>query len=369
MSIIVNKNGGPIDSNKAPIQKVTASQNAWIVNNWKTFEKNQVELGQRAGVPYKAEHGASMAGNAFPVLKDQWGQWAKTGIELQRSILGVFNDIASTNTRGVPIGKLVDYFQTISDSSEDVNFSIDGRGKAKTDQPVLDYHGTPIGIYDNNCSFGWRQMETMMQDGGAGNLQQAAMNNKMRHMMERLENMVLNGENVDVGGAKVYGLLNHPQRNTQVHGITLNGATPAEIKGAVIATLKAAHVDNFKTGFTLYLNWDDYFYMQSYQYGMAVAQGQPTATGANRLTIEQELLNIPGVERIVATDSVPTNTIIALVKSTEVVEMLSAMPVSMRPKFRANPEDDYVFINMAAQAVQLKFDNDGKMGLAVGTQA
>ncbi len=366
-SIVINKRGG---ESEVGLQTYTQEQMTMIQNSWSGFEKSQLRMAESHGVPSSTDAGASLVGNAFPVRKDQWGQWAMTGIELQRSILGIFNDIASTNSRSVPIGKLVDYFQTISDSSEDVNYSIDGRGKAKTDQPILDYHGTPIGIYDNNCSFGWRQMETMQQDGGSGNLEQAAMNNKRRHMMERLENMVLSGEAAaDVGGAKVYGLLNHPQRNTQTHGITLNGATPAEIKAAVIATLKAAHADNFKTGFTLYLNWDDYFYMQSYQYGMAVAQGQPTATGATRLTIEQELLNIPGVERIVATDSVPIDTIIALVKSKEVVEMLSAMPISMRPKFRANPEDDYVFQNFAAQAVQLKFDNDGKMGLSVGTKA
>lgn len=363
-SIVINKRGG---DSELGLQKYTPQQMEAVVNGWKQFEKSQLRLAENHGVPSTPGE-TSLFGNAFPVRKDQWGQWAMTGIEVQRSILGVFSDIASTNSRGVPIGKLVDYFQTISDSSEDVNFSIDGRGKAKTDQPVLDYHGTPIGIYDNNCSFGWRQMETMQMDGGAGNLEQAAIRNKQRHIAERLEDMVLNGENVNVGGAKVYGLLNHPNRNTQVHGVQLNGATPAEIKGAVIATLKAAHADNFKTGFTLYLNWDDYFYMQAYQNAMATAQGTPTATGATRLTIEQEILNIPGVERIVATDSVPVDTIIALVKDTSVVEMLSAMPMSMRPKFRANPEDDYVFVNMAAQSLQLKFDHDGRMGLAVGTR-
>lgn len=365
-NIVINKNR---EFGKVGLQKFSPLQASFIQANWARFEESQMRLGANAGVPCVSGE-ASLVGNAFPVRKDQWGQWAMTGIEVQREVLGVFADIASTNSRPVPIGKLVDYFQTISDSSEDVNVSIDGRGKAKTDQPVLDYHGTPVMIYDNNCSFGWRQMETMQQDGGAGSMESAAIRNKQFHLAKRLEAMVLFGEDkIDVAGAKVYGLLNHPQRNTFPHGITLNGATPEEIKGAVIGTLKEAHNDNYKSGFTVYLNWDDYFYMSAFQHGMSVANGTPTATGATRLTIEQELLNLPGVERIVATDSVPPNTIIALVKNTNVVEMLNAMPMTMSPKFRANPEDDYVFKNMAAQALQLKFDHDGKMGLSVGTLA
>lgn len=367
-TLIVNQNGERISEKQAPIQAYTVDQMKQVQEGWSRFEANQRRMGALQGVASDVNQKQSLHGNAFPIHKDQWGEWAKDGIELQRSQLGVFNDLASSVSRTYPIGELVDYFQTISDSSEDVSFSLDGRSRGKTDQAVLEYHGTPLGFYSNSCSFGWLQMEAMQRHGGSGNLQQANMRNKQRHMAERLENMVLFGEaGLDVGGNKSYGLLNHPNRNTSITGLNIIGASPAAIKDAVVGVLQAGHADNFKNGYTLYMNWDDYFYIQTYQNAMATANGTPTATGAQRQTIENELLNIPGLERIVATDSIPTDTLVALVKDRSVVEVLSGMPMSMSPQFRANPQDDYVFLNMAAQALQLKFDYDGSMGLVVGT--
>lgn len=364
-SIVLNSDGsrGQID-----LQRYTPAQMKELQNNWQQFEVNQNNLARISGVPQNW-NGSGMVGNAAPVPKDAWGQWAKDGIQIRRNMIGIFDDIASSTSRSVDIGVIVDHFATYSDNSKDVNVSLDGRSKAKTDQGLINYHGTPLPIFDNSVSYGWRQMATMMRDGGGAGMRDAAMRAKYRHIQEKLEDMTLNGvDGIDVGGAKVYGLLNHPKRNSRSTGVTLNGATPKAIKDEIVATIKEAHKDNFKSGFTIYLNWDDYFYMQTYQDSMSTAQGTPTATGAQRRTIAQEILNIPGVDRIVAVDSVPADTIIALVKDREVVEMLNGMPITQRVKFRANPEDDYTFLNMAAQALQLKFDDDGKMGLAVSSK-
>lgn len=356
------------------LTKYTAEQ-AKAINAQRTaFNKHENELMHRMGI--NSWGGNDLIGNAGTVPKDAWGQWAEGGIAIRRSMLGVFEDLSSATSREVDYGVIVDHFAQYSDNSKDVHTSIDGRGNGKADQATITYQGTPIAVKTNMVTIGARQMATLMRSGRAGSLMQdQQMLNKNRHILESLEDMALNGLTddkgnlIDVGGSKAYGLLNHPQRNTQVHGITLNGATAAEIKGAVQATLKAAHADNYKTGFTLYFNWDDYFYMAANQDAMAAAEGTPTATGALRRTIYQELLNLPGVDRIVATDSIPADTIIALVRDREVVEVLNGMPLTQMAQFRANPTDDYQFKNMAAQAVQLKFDADGRMGLAVGTKA
>lgn len=367
---VITANG----SSQIKLTKYTKEQAAVINGHMTKWNQNESRLGQQFGIANEWNPN-TFAGNAATVPKDAWGQWSADGIEVRRSMLGVFEDISGATSRGVDIGVLVDHFAQYSDNSKDVNVSLDGLGKAKTDQSTIQYQGTPIAIIDNNLRYGWRQMATLMRANGGNLMRDAAMRAKNRHILEKLEDMALNGltDNdgnlVDVAGSKAYGLLNHPQRNTAVHGITIQGSTAKEIKDAVVATLKAAHADNYKYGFTVYMNWDDYFYMQTYQDAMATAEGVPTATGAQRRTIEQEILNIPGVERIVATDSVPVDTIIALVRDRECVEVLNAMPLTQRAKFRANPEDDYVFQNMVAQSIQLKFDIDGRMGLAVGTQA
>lgn len=351
----------------------TKAQQDMINNHMQRWNANEMRLAETFGVDSDWNPQA-FAGNAATVTKDAWGQWAAEGIDIRRSNLGVAEDLLGAVSRSVDIGVLVDHFAQYSDVDSAVNVSLDGRSDGKSDVPTITYQGTPIAVMDNVMRYGWRQMATLMRGTGGNLLRDSGMRSRNRKILERLEDTVLNGltDNkgnlINVGGAEAYGLLNHPQRNTQVHGIAIQSSTSTQIKGAVIATLKAAHADNFKYGFTLYMNWDDYFYMQSYQDGMSTAEGAPTATGAERRTIAQEILNIPGVERIVATDSVPVDTIIALVRDRECVEMLNAMPLTQRAKFRANPEDDYVFQNMVAQSIQLKFDADGRMGLAVGTR-
>lgn len=368
-SEVLTRNG----HSKIGLTRYTEQQANAINQQRMAFNRHEEDLAVRLGI--NSWGGNDLIGNAGTVPKDAWGQWSEGGIAIRRSMLGVFEDISSATSRPVDYGVIVDHFAQYSDNSTDVHTSIDGRGDGQSDQVTITYQGTPIAVKTNNCVIGARQMATMMRSGQAGTLMlDQQMLNKNRHILESLEDMTLNGLTddkgnlIDVGGAKAYGLLNHPQRNTFTHGIVINGATAKEIKDAVKGTLKAAHDDNYKTGFTLYFNWDDYFYMSSEQDALAAAEGTPTATGAIRKTIYQELLNLPGVDRIVATDSIPVNTIIALVRDREVVEVLNGMPLTQAAQFRANPTDDYVFKNMAAQAVQLKFDANGQMGLAVGTQ-
>lgn len=344
MSIILTKSG------VQPLKMLpfTNTQMQMVKGQYDAFNNSMERMGEY-------HRGEFILGNALTVPKDAWGQWATMGIEVARDELAVFNSLSGV-ARGVDMAILVDYFQTISDSSEDVNVSIDGRGKAKTDQPVIDYHGTPLPIFDANCEFGWRQMLTMQRAGG--NLQSAAMNNKVRHVSEKLEDMCINGLNIDVGGAKVYGLLNHPQRNTRSTGVTLNGATGTEWLAEINATLKLLHNDNFRQSITLYLNWDDYFY----------ASNTDFSTQYPNKTILQRVMEVAGIEAIVPASRIPADTIIGLVRRSSVVEMLNGMPIVNRPKNRLNPEDDYVFQTLAAQAIQLKFDAEGQMGLAVSTK-
>ena len=123
----------------------------------------------------------------------------------------------------MPIGKLVHYFQTISDSGS-VNVSLDGRSKARTDQPVFAYHGTPLPIINSAFSYGWRQVEAARSEGFQ--LDSAGRANAMYHVAKKLESIVLDGDSsIVVGGDQLYGLRNHPNRNTRATTNTLNGAT------------------------------------------------------------------------------------------------------------------------------------------------
>jgi hypothetical protein len=319
----------------------TKEQNEWIGN-------------RRAAVD---KHERDMLGNASPLPRDVWGEWDREGIEVQREVLSVFGDIASAVGLAMPIGKLVHYFQQISDSGS-VNVSLDGRSKAKGDQPIIQYQGTPLPLFDSSFSYGWRQMSAAATEGF--NLDGAARRNAMFKVAESLELMTLNGRSdVVVAGAPLYGLTNHPKRSTRVitGGTTLNGGTGAQWLTEVNATAALLHAANFRVPFTLYLNWDDWYYATSTDFS--------TAKGDK--TIAQRLMEISMVREVVPASKVTANSMIALVKDSRSVQMLNAMPMSSRQQFRANPEDDYNYVVMAAQALEIKYDYDDNCGLALTT--
>ena len=326
--------------------RFTPEQQAFVLANRRQFNERQAAI---AGL-----HGSTIIGNALPLPKDVWGEWDREGVELQRSTLAVFNDLAASVATPMPIGKLVHHFQTISDSGQ-ANISLDGRSKGRTDQPVFEYHGTPLPIIDSPFSYGWRQVAAAQSEGFQ--LDSAGRANAMRTVAEKLESIALDGDaSIVVGGAVLYGLRTQPNRNTRSTGVTLNGATGAQWLAEMTATLKLLHADNFKVPATIYVNWDDWFYATSTEF----TAGYPK-------TIAQRVMELGGIREIVPADSLAADEIIALVKDRRVVQVLNGMPMTTRAQFRANPEDEYNFVTMAAASIEVKFDAEENCGVAHST--
>ena len=327
--------------------KFTQAQQELIINERRAFNARQKAMAEL--------HGSTIIGNASVLPKDVWGQWDREAVELQRSSLAVFNDLASAVSTPMPIGKIVHHFQTVSDSGG-VNISLDGRSKGKTDQPVIEYHGTPLPIIDSPFSYGWRQVESARTEGFQ--LDAAGRMNSMRRIAEKLETIALDGDDkIVAGGAKLYGLRTHPKRSTRTTGQALNGSTGAQWIADIVATLKLLHAKNFKRGVSLYVNFDDWFY----------ASNTDFSTAYPNKTIAQRVREIEGIDNVIAADSVTAGQIIAVVKSREVVQVLSGMPMTTRAQFRANPEDDFNFVTMAAAALEIKHDSAGQCGVAVSS--
>lgn len=307
-------------------------------------------LAERRGAVNK--HERQMLGNASPLPRDVWGEWDREGMEIQRDVLAVFGDLASSVAMPMPIGKLVHHFQQVSDSGS-VNTSLDGRGRALTDQPTITYHGTPVPIIDSTFSYGWRQVEAARTEGFQ--LDAAARRNAMYKVAEKMENIALVGDStIVVGGDTLYGLTNHPKRNTRSTTNDLSAATGAQWLADVVATLQLLHADNYRQPATLYVNWDDWFYAASTDF----------STAYPNKTIAQRVLETGGVREVIPSSKVSADTIIAVVKDRSVLQVLSAMPMSTRQEFRANPEDDYNFVTMAAAALEIKYDANDNCGVA-----
>lgn len=332
----------------------TQAQAAEVLANRNEFNRRQ-ELMARTMLANSA--GGAVLGNAMTLPKDVWGMWDADGIAIQRKVLSVFNTLAASVAFPLPIGKILHYFQQISDSGT-VNISVDGRSKAKTDQQTYNYVGTPVPVVDSTFSYGWRQVAAAQSEGVQ--LDSAGRDNAMYQVANKLESLALDGDStVVVGGSTLYGLRTHPKRETRNTSQALNGATGIQWMADINATLKLLHNNNYRVPATIFVNWDDWFY----------AGNTDFSSSYPNKTIAQRIREMDGVAEVVPASSVAASQIIAVVKDRRVVQVLNGMPMTTRAQFRANPEDDYNFVTLAVAALELKYDATDQIGLAVSTIA
>lgn len=334
--------------------RFTNEQQAAILAARQRFNETQVAM---------AANSASMEieGNALAIPIDAWRRIDGRAQQLARSRLAVFNRLAQASTIPVSIADLVNYYPQVSDSGAgDVHISMDGRNQAKADQANLKFVGTPVPVMTASARMGWRQMEVIRKGGGM--LDTATIANKQRKIAERMEDLVINGlSSVNVDGNTIHGLRTLPTRNTFTHGFSLGTtATGANWVQAFRQLINAAIGDNQFGRITVFVNIGDYTYADITDYA-ANYQG----------TILQRLRAIAQIADIIPASSVPANELLGVVDldGGEWGGILSAMPMTTRPKTRHEPEDDYVFNVLAAVAPQFRSDYSGQSAFVHGTAA
>lgn len=327
-------------------------------------EQQAAVMAARAGFNQRATamaaNSAAMTfeGNSLAIPLDAWRRIDSRAQALARSRLPIFNRLAAASTIPVSIADLVNYYPQVGDSG-DVLVSMDGRNTAKADAPVMKFVGTPVPILTSNARMGWRQMEVLKKGGSM--LDTVSIANNQRKIAEKLEDMALNGlSGINVDGNTIYGLRNLPSRNAFVHGFTLSSATGAQWLTAIKQVIAQAMGDNQYGQVSIFVNQGDYTAADTTDYAANYSG-----------TILQRLGTISQVKEIIPAASLPANEIIAIVDldAGEWGGILSAMPMTTRPKTRLEPEDDYVFGVIAAAAPQFRSDYNGQSAFVHGTQA
>lgn len=297
-------------------------------------------------------------GNASAVPIDAWRRIDGRAALVQRDILQVFNKLSAASQTPVDIGDIVSFFPQVSDSGE-VHVSMDGRSEGRADLPNVKYSGTPVPIFDSQARAGWRQMEVAKKSPFS--LDITAIGNHQRKVAEKLEDMALNGlSSIVVGGATIYGLRTFPQRNTGTHGLTLASSTGAQWASAFKAMVNLLLGDNAFGKVTVFVNYSDWYYASSTEF---------TANYPKKILAA--LLEDQQIAEIVPCSKVPANEIIGIadIGMGNWGTVLSAMPMTTRPKARLNPEDDYTFGVLASAATQFRSDYDGRAPIAHLTTA
>jgi hypothetical protein len=324
----------------------TAVRNAQLA----AFDRRETELLAQAGGPL-------MVGNAAPIGLDAWRRIDARGALIQRDVLAVFNRLARANSTPTEIGDIMSLYPKVGDSGA-ASVSMDGRGFGSADAAAVSFAGTPIPVVHSEAVFGWRQWAVMTKGGGLQSADSLA--NNQRVVAEKLEDMVINGSSIVVGGSTIYGLKTFPDRNSGTYGaFNLNGGTAANWATAFTTMLQSLITDNSFGNATVFVNYSDWFYAGVTDYATT-----------NSTTIAQRMLAMPGVREVIPCSKLAANDIIAVnnIDSGEWGSILSAMPMTTRPKARLNTEDNYVFQVMAVTAPQFRSDANARSHIAAYTR-
>ena len=300
------------------------------------------------------EYRRPQIGNAAPIPPEAWRRIDDSATTVMRDVLAVHARLAAARTTPVAMGDIISYFGQTSDSGE-ARTTMDGRDPGRSDQAIVKFVGTPVPIITSEVRFGWRQMEVMRKAGMMVDTESIA--NSQRKVAEKMEDMALNGDSsIVVAGNTIYGLRNHPQRNTDTHGFDLNStATGANYLAAFVKLVNACVGDNAFGKITVFMNFNDWVYASMTEF----AAGYPK-------TILKRLREIEQIQDIVACGKVPADNLLGVagLAGGQWGSMLVGMGMTTRPKARQNPEDDYVYTVMAASAPQLRTDYDGRAPFA-----
>ena len=247
--------------------------------------------------------------------KDEWSQMDNVLIEIARKRLVAVNELVSrglTYNIGNGLGTTILEWEQVSDM-EPANVSMSGVTEGERD--ILDFtlQSMPLPIIHKDFNINIRKLEASRTTGQPLDVAQASMASIL--VNEAVEDMVFNGHATREGAARIYGLVNHPDRNTgsvSANWDTL--ATGEQMVTDILAMMTSADVDNMFGPFGVYVPTAAFIRM-----------GEDFKAASDK-TIISRLMEIPGLDFIRASKDVPAGAVIMHQLTSDVIDEVIGLP-------------------------------------------
>lgn len=247
--------------------------------------------------------------------KLEWESFDEVLVEIARDRLVVAGDLMSRGlTHNVPnaMGKMILSWED-SSIMEPAIRSMEGITPARSDRIEFDSNSIPLYITHHDF---WISLRTLTASRTLGEaLDTAQVTEATIQVTESIEDAVLNGAGLTVGGFQAFGYTTHPNRNTGTYEAT-GGAwdsgtkTGAQILADVLSMISALHVDNMFGPYVLYIP------------ALYWAPLMEDFKAESDKTIMSRLLEIPTLETIRVGDKIPVNASIMVQLTRNVVDMV-----------------------------------------------
>lgn len=291
--------------------------------------------------------------------EDEWQEVDRAVIEAARYPLKFVNLVRG---RGLvqPLGGLGTLSSAWYASSEMTQASVNmtGRSQSERDLPDLKQVGVPIPVVFKQFDIGERMLLASRNMGDGIDVTAAA--EAARVVAEKVESIFVNGAGTVLNGAALYGLTNHPNRNTDTAANYGGGdwGTIANIVPTVSGMISAAMTTGKHYGpYTLLVS--------TTQYNQAANSYYTDGSGQTALDRIKALASIEAVEHIPA-DTLADASALLVQMSREVIDAAIALDLQVR-EWASGDGMESSFKIMAVMAPRVKARYDGKSGIVHAT--
>lgn len=222
--------------------------------------------------------------------KDEWKEFDKAVVEVAKSRLLIVGDLIA---RGLQysltnaLGTTILQWEQLNEMS-DAEITMSGLAESENDRAVFTLKSLPVPLIHKDFHINIRALEASRRTGESLDTTQARQ--ATRKVAEATEKMFVDGVTLTHGGGNIYGLTNHPSRNTG--SLTSNWAdtvntTGEEIVTDVLKMIDALVSDNMYGPYNLYVP-TSYFTRLSDDY----------KANSDR-TIMERILAIPQIQAVI----------------------------------------------------------------------
>jgi len=288
--------------------------------------------------------------------KDEWVRLDEAVVRVARQRLAI---VETLRNRGLVypagnLGTLLVEWQRLSDFTEaNQDMGLETRGEK--DRPTWDLVAVPIPITHKEFEVNIRHLEASRQRGAAldttmGELAAAV-------VAEKLEDTVLNGSKVKVGGAQAYGFRNFPDRVTgTISDWTDPDVTGNDILQDVLKMVKALEDVRHYGPFHLFLGT---------AYNARLRDDFKTYGDK---TIRDRILEVDAIEGITTSALIPDGEVIIVQLTSDVVDLAVIQDITT-VEWAEMGGFITQFVVFAAMAPRLKSDRKGQCGIGHFTAA
>lgn len=288
--------------------------------------------------------------------KDEWVQYDTAIVEIARARMPLVGKLMAKGlTYGLKnaLGTTILQWEQASDMT-DAEQTMSGLADTQKDRVTFNMVGLPLPITHKDFTLNIRALHASRTTGEALDTTQARQATRL--VSEKIEKTLVQGASMPLGGNSIYGLTNHPSRNT---GVSLNWAdsvntTGEEIVADVLKMMGALVADNMYGPYDLVIP-NDYYVRLADDY----------KAGSDR-TIMERVLAIPGVSSITPSSylgSGATGKIVLFQTTSDVLDMVDGIQPTM-VTWDTHGGLQMNFKVMAIMVPRLKADMSGQCGIA-----